>query len=47
MGCHSSILLKHLSEKEVSMVNEKMTKAVLNDALKNIASVSRTLYQAA
>ena len=47
MGCHSPLLLKHLSEKEVSMVNEKMTKAVLNDALKNIASVSRTLYQAA
>lgn len=29
------------------MVNEKMAKAVLNDALKNIASVSLTLYQAA
>ena len=47
MGCHSPLLLKHLNEKEVSMVNEKMTKALLNDTFKNIASVSLTLYQAA
>lgn len=29
------------------MVNEKMTKTVLNDTLKNIASVPLTLYQRA
>ena len=29
------------------MVSEKMTKAVLSDTLKNIASISLTLYQRA